>query len=342
MSQEYLDRVDEYSKVENAELFPPYPLRGLHIELSNVCNHQCIFCASRKMTRKKGFMDEKLLQRLLDEAYEEGFREVGFYLNGEPFMSKNLAAYVKRAKQKGYSYVYLDSNGGAVQFEFIEEVLDAGLDSIKYSINGTNRENYQFIHGRDDFERALVNLKKTYQYKKEKNPSLNVYVSIAVTKYIEDSLDNFVKQIEHDCDEVLINDVIEMGGYMTEEIPRIRPTEKLHDLSMCIPCYMLWNGLYITYEGYATACCADYQNYLVYADLNKTTIKDAWHNELITELRRKHVDGNIKGLPCYTCVQGKKSAWAPMMPECASTICSEELTMTDLLERESAYGKTNE
>ena len=257
-------------------------------------------------------------------------------------MSKNLYTYVKWAKQKGYSYVYLDSNGGAVQFEFIKEVLDAGLDSIKYSINGTNRENYQFIHGRDDFEQVLDNLKKTYQYKKEKNLSLHVYVSIAVTKYIEDSLDYFVKQIENDCDEVLINDVIEMGGYMTEEIPRIRPTEKLHDLSMRVPCYMLWNGLYITYEGYATACCADYQNYFVYADLNKTTIKDAWHNELITELRRRHIEGDINGLPCYTCVQGKKATWAPMMPECASTICSEELTMVDLLERESAYKKTNE
>lgn len=337
MSQEYLNRVDEYSKIEETKLYPPYPLRGLHIELSNVCNHQCIFCANRKMTRKKGFMDENLLRRLLDEAYEEGFREVGFYLNGEPFLSKKLSTYVRWAREKGYTYVYLDSNGGAAEFGFIEEVLDAGVDSIKYSINGTTRENYQFIHGKDDFEQVLLNLKKTYKYKKEKKPSLKVYVSIAVTKYIEDSLDAFVKQLENDCDEVLINDVIEMGGYMTEELPQIQPRQKLHDLSMTIPCYMLWNGLYITYEGYATACCADYQNYFVYADLNKTTIKDAWHNDLITDLRRRHMEGNIKDLPCYTCVYGKINTWEPMMPACASAIDGRELSIADLPEREEAY-----
>lgn len=339
MSQEYLNRVDEYSKIESTSLYPPYPLKGLHIELSNVCNHQCIFCANRKMTRKKGFIDEQLLQRLLDEAYQEGFREVGFYLNGEPFLSKNLCTYIKWAKEKGYTYIYLDSNGGAAQFEFIEEILDAGLDSIKYSINGTTRESYKFIHGKDDYEQALLNLKKTYQYKKEKRPSLKVYVSIAVTKYIEDSLDIFVDYLKKYCDEVLINDVIEMGGYMTEELRRIQPSKKLHDLSMSIPCYMLWNGLYITYEGYATACCADYQNYFVYADLNKTTIKEAWHNEIITDLRKRHIEGIVDGLPCGTCVYGKKGKWVPLMPEYASKIIRNEILISDLPEREEEYKK---
>lgn len=339
MSQDYLNRVDEYSKIENGRLYPPYPLKGLHIELSNVCNHKCIFCANRKMSRKKGFMDEALLQRLLVEAYGEGFREVGFYLNGEPFLSENLDTYVRWAKEKGYRYIYLDSNGGATEFNAIKRVLDAGLDSIKFSINGTNRGNYNFIHGKDDFELVLSNLKKTYEYKKLKNPLLRVYVSVAVTKYIEDTLDIFVEELKQYCDEVLINDVIEMGGYMSEELVHIQPKKKLHNLSMKIPCYMLWNGLYITYEGYATACCADYQNYFVYADLNRTSIKDAWQNEVITDLRKRHIQGEVKGLPCEMCVYGKQNVWNPILPEYASTIRGKEIGVADLLDREAIYIK---
>lgn len=160
-----------------------------------------------------------------------------------------------------------------------------------------------------------------------------------MTKYIEDSLDIFVDYLKKYCDEVLINDVIEMGGYMTEELRRIQPSKKLHDLSMSIPCYMLWNGLYITYEGYATACCADYQNYFVYADLNKTTIKEAWHNEIITDLRKRHIEGSVDGLPCGTCVYGKKGKWVALMPEYASKIIRNEILISDLPEREEEYKK---
>lgn len=109
---------------------------------------------------------------------------------------------------------------------------------------------------------------------------------------------------------------------------------------MTIPCYMLWNGLYITCEGYATACCADYQNYFVYADLNKTTIKEAWHNPQITELRRRHMEGDIEGLPCVTCVHGRKCDWKAMTPECASPIEGNEICMGDLKEREEEYQRT--
>ena len=216
--REYKELISEYHDIDQKKLYPPYPLKGLHIELSNVCNHQCLFCANRKMSRKKGFIDEDFLRRILKEAYEEGFREVGYYANGEPFVSPRLAQYISWAKEIGFTYVYIDTNGGATEFDKIEEAIDAGLDSIKFSINGTSRENYKLIHGRDDFDRAINNLKKTYSYKKELTRPLNVYVSVCVTRYIEDSLEEFVDYCRQYCDDLVTNSVVEMGGYMTEEL----------------------------------------------------------------------------------------------------------------------------
>ena len=220
--------------------------------------------------------------------------------------------------------MYIDTNGG-VEFEKIKRAIEAGLDSIKFSINGTNPDNYKLIHGRDDFEKAMENLKKTYDYKKELNRSLNVYVSIAVTKYIEDSVDQFADYCRQYCDDLVTNSVIEMGGYIGEELKYLQ-TQKNMDFNqgMTIPCYQLWNGLFITYEGYATACCADFQNYMVYADLNQTSLKDAWNNEVITKLRKAHLEGKIDGLPCVTCAYGKNSEWHPAIEKYA-TVCKPDI-----------------
>lgn len=338
--RQYKDRISDFHDTEGLKLHPEYPLKGLHIELSNVCNHQCLFCANRKMSRKKGFMDEAFLKRILQEAYAEGFCDVGYYANGEPFVSPGLHKYIGWAKQMGYSYVYIDTNGG-VEFEKIRQAIDAGLDSIKFSINGTDPDTYKLIHGRDDFSRVMDNLKKTYDYKKSLNRPLNVYVSIAVTRYIENCVDRFADYCRQYCDDLVTNSVIEMGGYIGEELKYLQ-TQKDMDFNqgMTIPCYLLWNGLFVTYEGYATACCADFQNYLVYADLNNTSIKDAWNNETITNLRRAHLEGKIEGLPCVTCVYGKKTRWHPLVEKYASICTPDIFGGFDIQKRIAEYEKS--
>lgn len=336
--REYKERITDFHRIEEGDLYPLYPLKGLHIELSNICNHQCLFCANRKMTRKKGYIDEEFLKRILNEAHDEGFTDVGFYANGEPFVSKNLPEYIKWAKEIGYSYVYIDTNGGMVEFDRIKETIDVGLDSIKFSINGTNPDNYKLIHGKDDFDRVLDNLKRTYEYKQKIDRKLNVFVSIAVTKFIENSVESFVDELKKYADDVVCNSVIEMGGYIPEELELLK-TSTSNDFTsgMTIPCYLLWNSLFITYEGYATACCADFQNYFVYADLNKTSIKAAWHNDKITQLRQKHLNNNISELPCMQCAYGVSLPWIPIMDEYA-TICDDKIRHGyDIRDRIKAY-----
>lgn len=311
--RDYYDRIKVLRDKERFSMKPGYPVNDLRIELSNVCNHQCIFCANRKMTRKKGFINEDFLKRILQDAYQEGFRGVGYYSTGEPFMSSNLAEYIRWAKKIGYEYVYITTNGAVTEFERIKEVIDAGLDSIKFSINGTNRENYELVHGRDDFNWVIRNLKETYEYKKKLKRMLNVFVSFAVTKYTEDTVQEFIDTYKEYADDIITANVIDMGGYVPE-VNEFLLTKSQSDFpdGMTIPCYSLWNAVIITWEGYLTACCADFQNYFIYADLNNMSLKEAWHCETITNLRQKHLDGDIEGTPCVSCVSRYLGKWKPV------------------------------
>ena len=123
-------------KADRNELYtlePPFPTTNFLLELSNACNHRCLFCAHQKMRRKVGRMKPEMVESVLRQAYELGTREVGMYATGEPFIVPELASYIKLAKDIGYTYVYLTSNGALATPERIRAVVDAGLDSIKFS-----------------------------------------------------------------------------------------------------------------------------------------------------------------------------------------------------------------
>lgn len=136
---------------------PPFP-RNMLIEVTNRCNHKCIFCAHKKMRRPFGNCDKRSMTNIIRQAFELGTREVGFYLTGEPLLNNDLEYYVGLCKKIGFEYIYLTTNGVFAEKERIRKLCEAGLSSLKFSINAATKETYQFIHGRDDFDKVFRNL----------------------------------------------------------------------------------------------------------------------------------------------------------------------------------------
>lgn len=310
---------------------PEFPKRNMLIELTNRCNHQCMFCANSKMTRKKGVINETFLKRILKEAYHEGVEEVGYYTTGEPFMAKNIEQYVKWAKQIGYKYVYLTTNGALATPERVKPVLDAGLDSIKFSINAGTRETYKMIHGRDDFVQVINNLKFVSEYRKSNNLEYNIFISSIVTKFTEDEKEKLLELVSELVDDVLFVNVCNQGGLMFE-INDLLAVENESIYKIVLPCPLLFNSINITYEGYLTACCVDFQNYLVVADLNKTSLKEAWYNDHFKRLREKHLTNSIENTLCYNCVNNANERVEPLSGEFGETIEIESFIKTDEIE----------
>ena len=79
------------------------------------------------------------------------------------------------------------------------------------------------------------------------------------------------------------------------------------------PCQMLWNRYHLTSEGYLTCCCVDYEHDLVFADLNKSSLKESWNNHLMQSVRRRHLKKHLKGMLCYNCLTGKDEKYSPLI-----------------------------
>lgn len=309
-------------------LEPPFPKTNFLMELSNVCNHACIFCAHQKMRRKVGKINQELAYDILQQAYDLGTREVGFYATGEPFLVPELPDYIREAKKIGYTYVYLTSNGSIATPEKIRAVIDAGLDSIKFSINAPQKKLYEFIHGRDDFDAVLEHLKYLNQYRRESGRNYKIYVTGILTRFTEHLQDKYHEIFDELADQVVFKFVYNQGGYMPEIDPLLR-CECDHEERR--RCNLPFDAISVTHEGYLSIENADYENMLVVADLNKVSLKDGWYGSVMKEMRRKFMEDDLGGTLCDGCVHHDCRPAKAILPEYASV--QGEYSFTDEIVR---------
>ena len=56
------------------------------------------------------------------------------------------------------------------------------------------------------------------------------------------------------------------------------------------PCENLWDRMYIWFDGKVNPCDADYKSFLSFGNINESSIKKIWNNQIIESLRNKHLN----------------------------------------------------
>ncbi len=261
------------------------------IEATNCCNNKCFFCGSLVSERKRGFIDEQLMLRLISEAYDHGARKISFHGMGEPCLCKSLADYVGAAKRKGYTYIYLDTNGSLAVPEVIFPVIDAGLDSLKFSIHAATGETYKKITNNDVFDQVKENFVKVSNYIKEKKINCKLIGYFAESTINCNELEAFKSMFKSYASELWIRPIHNASGTKPDNSnfsidKNIASTKK-------IPCIDL-DRMIINWEGKAIACCTDWTGSLIYGDANIYSLEELWNCEKILQIRKEHA--NIENL----------------------------------------------
>lgn len=283
----------------------PPPPREVFFDLNNTCNSRCFFCSNHKIS-KRASLDRALGFRLLKEFYDFGTKEIAFHATGEPFLRQDLADFIRESKRIGYEYIFLNTNGILATPEKAKPVFDAGLDSIKFSVNAGSRSSYKQVHGIDCFDTVVENIKWCHSYREKSGLKYGIYLSMVVTDKTRGERDGLHRLVFPYVDELDYRGCSNQGGNMFEN----NLTEKIDSKNLL---GSLKNGQYtgkcpdiffrctVTPQGYLSACVVDYQNYLIVADLNTSSIKDAWHCDEYVRLRQRHIKGDLKGIICNNC-----------------------------------------
>lgn len=297
-------RYGDSIRAAEVEEVPPFP-RQVMVEVANICNHKCTFCAYTKMTRPSQYINAELFQSIAQQAYDLGAREIGLHGGSEPLTCKKLEDHIAFCRDLGYEYIYFSSNLALADEARIRRLLDAGTHSIKCSVNGGDRETYHRIHGKDDFEKISKNIAFINEYRKQ--VPQKVYLAISFVEVPENaaSLPALREAFGGIVDEIFHVTAANQSGQMLN-LP----------VSPYLPetCQIPFNQVNITREGFLRACCNDYQNMLAIEDLSTMTLAEAWASQRYRELRRRHVTGELQGTLCHNCIKGGNAPVRPINP----------------------------
>lgn len=147
----------------------PHHLVKLYLEPTTACNLTCRTCMRNNWEEPPGHMPIELYQRILEQAQAmPDLRLLSFGGIGEPLAHPQLPEMVAQAKAQGLA-VELVTNGTLLEPGLTRALIQAGLDLLWVSIDGTTPESYDDVRGTQlqlvlDHLRDLHHLQREMDY----------------------------------------------------------------------------------------------------------------------------------------------------------------------------------
>lgn len=157
--------------------------RDINIELTNVCNFDCIFCPNDIMTRKKGFMSVDVAKKIIDDlAANKITNLINFYLMGESLLHPDIFKIFEYAFSKDF-FIKLNTNASLISEEIAIKLLSHSKLHIFISYHTHSKESFEKYRnsGKISFEEWEENIKKLIEIKSKYNYSAPITILLLKT-----------------------------------------------------------------------------------------------------------------------------------------------------------------
>lgn len=133
----------------------PYPT-CFQIDVSNLCNHNCVWCYYQSFRdREKVMIPKEKIFSLFDEMAELDVKAILFAGGGEPLTHPNICEVIRHAHKRGFK-IGMSTNGGMLKNKEIQKTildchtylrvsLDAGTDKIHNKLHRVKDGEYSKI-----------------------------------------------------------------------------------------------------------------------------------------------------------------------------------------------------
>lgn len=296
------DRIDAITRIpeDYRTTKPPVP-RSVKIELTARCDLACFFCATASRLRDKGDIEWGFLERILPEMRSDGVEELGLFYLGESFLYPRLPDAIALAKDSGFPYVFLTTNGRRAREALVWQCVTAGLDSLKFSLNASNRQQYHDITRVDAFDTVVQNIKDARRAITNARSKCGLYVSsILYDEQQRERMAPVLADIAPYIDQHYWLPLYSQAGLREGNVAgNVGRVGALRD---SLPCWACFTEGHITYDGHLSACCFDHDGRFNMGDLNKMTFREAWESADFQKLRQAHLGRDVTGTVCERCI----------------------------------------
>ena len=282
----YLKKINK--TISHYESSPGYQVA---LEPLNVCNIECTMCPYPGMKREKTLMPMDLYKRIIDNIVAFGHTRLNLTHYNEPLLDKNIFERVQYAKTKGMIVGFF-SNGTLMTPEKAENILDANVDWINFSVDGGTKESFEKIRVGANFEETCNNISHLINLRKERNsnkPVINIHTTI-VSKDNYQSSKQLTKLL-NGADTYTMGLVESRGNEKNPNFMKKIISAADKNKTRLYPCSIPWTSLTVMSNGKVCLCCRDLEGEVILGDLNKQTISEVLDSKEMDKIRNLHLKG---------------------------------------------------
>jgi len=296
--------------------FIPNPKEHLYIEVSNICNLSCKFCAYSKSKNKKVIMTNEMFFNIVNNATKFGYDTFGLTpITGEVFVDNDFIKKIEflenHPKIKSYSFFTNFTLANEKIINFL--IHTKKLNELYISLYGHNYDSFSKFTGgnKKTYQNILSNLKYLYDRSMDKNFNLSfglrTYISFESLKNCSSDLCQIIKAFLRDSNsKITINKTYyNWGGYITQE--------DVKDLNIIIndpssfykygACSLIFYKNQVMADGRVNACaCRDVNATLKIGDLKKQSFEEIYSSQNIDYINiiKSQQKGNFNTV-CNSC-----------------------------------------
>lgn len=259
------------------------------IELTNRCNLNCPFClvgmqnelddvSHHKLPREFGSMNIELGEKILKEAKAFGISEIMLTFQGEPLLHPEFTKFVRLCRKYTMSPV-LFTNGLLLNLEYSSEIIEAGLDSIRFSVDGASQETYGKNRVGGEFEKVYQNMADFIKVAKKLNPSLKAAWQFIVLRNNEHEVEKAEKMASNIGIPIIFKTFAESVPELSPENPKFKRKVQYK------PCKDIYRCPAVLWTGELVPCCYDVAGKEIMGNLKKNTFREIWNSQKYKEFR---------------------------------------------------------
>jgi len=148
----------EYVKKLLTEDWWKLPPISVEIDPTNLCNNKCIWCMFREFRhRVRDSIPPEKMEEIINQLGDFGVKAVTFTGGGEPLMNPRVFPQSFYQVRDNGMKVGLVSNGVLVD-KYVDAILDT-CTFVRFSIDASTPSTYRKLHGTDDFDKVISNVK---------------------------------------------------------------------------------------------------------------------------------------------------------------------------------------
>ena len=274
--------------------FPKY----FTIETCNNCNAKCIMCPKgQRGTQTMQMMDDSMFDRIVKELseYNDWIEAICLNSDGEPLLDKKIASRIKKLKDIGIKHVNISTNASLLTEERICELMKAGLDDIRISLDA-----YEKIRQGLNYDIVRQNVLDLIRLRNDSKCKMSIRIRMVEMKENFDERAEWLafwkSKVNLEIDKVQLMPIHTWSGKIeTEEKDKI-------DYYADKPCISVFSSFTINYDGLVQLCDSDIEQQEIMGSINENTIKEIWRGKRFEAVRHCHANAERNNIDiCRGC-----------------------------------------